>query len=154
MANPIAPANKVWDDFLADVNKGFIEDTFTVHNHKFVMRTPSEDDEIWASTFVKANTPAAYQASRRVPALAIAIKSIDGVVTDKMFSYPDDMQENERKVYDTDTVQRHYWVCTQLMYKLAQLPPPVVGELFVKYEDLVRRRNEALTEGIKQTKNA
>lgn len=142
----LAPQPKVLADFFKQVRNGFIEETVKVQGFEFVLATPTEDAETWADNFIKPNTPVAFLSSRRVPRLAVAIRSINGQLVDTMFEYPPSVNKQERERLDSNPEIKRYWVYSQLMNQLSQLPPPVVAELYKHYADLLERRDKMLNE--------
>lgn len=142
----IAPTPKVLAEFFNQVKKGFIDETVKVQGFEFVISTPTEDAETWADNFIKPNSPVAFLSSRRVPRLAVAIRSINGQPVDTMFSYPSGMTKAERDRIEESEDNKRYWVYSQLMAQLAQLPPPVIEELYKHYSKLLDKRDTILSE--------
>jgi hypothetical protein len=142
----LAPTPKILEDFFAQVKTGFLTRTVVIRGFTFVMQTPTEDDETWADNFVRATTPMAFVSSRRAPRLACSIQSINGTNVLNLFDYPTDMTPKDRENMNNNSVQRRYWVYSQMMAQLAKLPPPVVEELYSEYAKLIEDRDKALVE--------
>lgn len=128
-----------------ELAKGFIEDEFTISNHKFKLHTLNEDEETWSDSFVRPVSLTAAISSRKAPRLACSISALDGVPVDQLFQYPDDMKEDERKAMDENAVAKRYWVRDQMLYFLAEESfRPFINELAEKFNELEKRREEAL----------
>ena len=142
-----AKPNKILQDFFDDVKVGFIEDTFELRGKTWTIRTPTPDEESWADRYVQADTALAFVSTQRISRLAVAIKSINGVSIDGLYSYPDDMPTETRKLMDSDPDRKRYWLYGQLMASLASdVPPPVVKQLWDRYDALIDRQTKALSE--------
>ena len=159
MADPAAGAgrakpNKALKDFLDEVKVGFIEETFVVRGHKWLMRTPTPDEEAWADKYVQADSAMSFVSSQRISRLAISIKAIDGTPLEAMYDFPEDMDEDMRKAMK-EPERKRYWAYSQLMASLAaDVPPPVLRELWDKYDSLVKRQDVALSKVVEAGPNS
>jgi hypothetical protein len=144
-----AKPNKILQDFFAEVSKGFIEDTFKLRGKTWTIRTPTPDEEAWADKYVQPDSALSYVATQRISRLAVGIKAIDGTPLDGLYSYPDDMTVEIRKQLDADPDRKRYWLYGQLMASLASdVPPPVIKNLWEKYDALIGRQSKALEEAV------
>jgi hypothetical protein len=140
-----AKYHQVIADLRTDLAKGHLEDTFDVGGHKYVMHTLNEDEETWADTFVRTNSPASMISSRKAPRIAAAIKSIDGVAISGLFSYPDDMPKDNKQRLDNNPIEKQYWLRDQMLYLLADDGfRSYTNELFACLVKLDERRDEAI----------
>jgi hypothetical protein len=140
-----AKRHSVLEVLRQELSLGFLERTFELKGHKFVLRSPTEDDEVWADAFVRSNTPMAMLTSRKAPRLATSIKSIDGVGTVDLFPLPDDMQKEVKAELQKSPVQYRYWLYDQmLMFLSEESSRPFINDLFDAYEKMENDRNEAL----------
>lgn len=131
--------------FLSDVKRGFLEKTYEVGGLSFKLRTPNDDAETWADTFIKQSTVLSYVSSRRSPRLACAIVEIDGTPVDKMFEKPEGMKDDDWDRLNSQPEQKRYWLWGQMLVLLSSdIPPPVVTKLYTSYEDLIQERDNAL----------
>lgn len=148
-----AKPNKALKDFFAEVSVGFLEDTFELRGHKWTVRTPTPDEEAWADKYVQADTAMSFVSTQRLARLAVSIKSIDGNLLESMYDYPEDISSDDRKLL-TQPERKRYWVYAQFMASLsADVPPPVIRELWDKYEVLMKRQDEALKKAIETIPN-
>lgn len=145
-SDPRAKRHKVLDDFFAEVKKGSLSVVVEVQGAKFKLETPTEDDEVWADSFIRPSTTLSFFSSRRAPRLACAIREVNGVALSDLFTYPADMDKDTVARFDKDAVAKKYWLYSQLMWFLADsVPPPVIAELYGKYDELLKRRDAALS---------
>jgi hypothetical protein len=150
-----AKPNKVLKDFFEEVKVGFLEDTFTLRGHKWTMRTPTPDEEAWADRSIQSDTAASFVSSQRIARLSIAIKAIDGTPLESMYEYQDDMSSEDRKLLNEQPERKRYWLYAQLLTSLASdIPPPVIRELWEKYETLIKRQEKALSEAVEAGPNS
>jgi hypothetical protein len=150
-----AKRHKLLADFTDEVKVGFIEDTYEVRGHKWLIRTPTEDETCWADRYIQSSSPIAFVSSRRAPKLAVGIKALDGVPTSELFQYPTDMEDSVRTALDQDKAQKQYWLYSQMLtYLVESVPTPVVEELYAKYEELVKRQYKALEEAARPGPNS
>lgn len=145
MADLRAKRSKALDLLKQDLTKGFIESEVSVFGHKFVLRTLTEDDEVWADSYVRISSPVAILSSQKAPQLAAAIKSMDGIPTESLFEYPDDMEKARKEELDSNPVLKRYWIYTQMLYFLSEDGNrPFISKLHAEYDKLTSQRNEAL----------
>jgi hypothetical protein len=150
-----AKRHKLLADFTEEIRVGFIEDTFEVRGHQWLIRTPTEDEVTWADRFIQSSSPIAFVSSRRAPKLAVSIKAMDGVGVTDLFQYPSDMDEDVKAELERNRAQKQYWIYSQLMaYLIESVPSPVVEQLYAKYEELIKRQYKALEEAAKTDPNS
>jgi hypothetical protein len=148
-----AKPNKALKDFFEEVKVGFLEDTFELRGHTWTIRTPTQDEESWADKYVQADTAMSFVSTQRIARLAVAIKSIDGNSIESMYSVPDDMSADDRKLLAQPERMR-YWTYAQFMASLStDVPPPVIRELWQKYEMLTERQDAALKKAVEAGPN-
>ena len=144
-----AKPSKALKDFFAEVNVGFLEDVFELRGHKWTMRTPTPDEESWSDRYTQADTAMSFISSQRLARLSVAIKAIDNTPLENMYEYNDDMPAEDKKLLAAEPERKRYWTYAQLMASLAaDIPPPVVRELWTKYELLLKRQEAALSGAI------
>jgi hypothetical protein len=142
-----AKRSKILDDLKQELSKGFIQKEFTIGTHKFLMRTLTEDDEVWADSFVRTTSSVSIISSRRSPRLAASIKAIDGVSVNELFLYPDDMPAETRKNLDDNPVQKRYWLYSQVLYFLSDdTNRDFINSLWTSFESLDEDRVKASKE--------
>lgn len=140
--------------FFEEVRKGFIEIEATVAGFKFVLRTLNDDEESWSDGFIRPASPIAYVSSRKDPRLACAVKSVNGIPLDQLFTL-DDSATQEEKDRLKDPVAKMVWLRLQMMLFLAQeVPPPVTDFLYKKYEELTKQREQALSGALQAGPNS
>lgn len=139
-----AQPHAVFQKFLHEVRKGFMQKEVTIQGTTFVLVTPNEDDVIWADGFIRPTTPLSYASSRRAPRLAASIRQIDGVKLADMFQPPENTKpEDLERLKDPDA--KRYWLQSQLMLFLVEdVPPPVLEKLYEAYQALLDDREKAL----------
>lgn len=127
-----------------ELSRGFIEKEFEINGHKFVLSTLNEDDENWADTYTRISTPAAILSSRKAPRIAAALKTMDGETKAELFQFPDDMSETTKKAMLDNPIQLRYWLNDQALYFLMEDGTrPFINQLWEKYEELEKQREEA-----------
>lgn len=144
MAEIRAKKNKLLEIIKSELKKGFIDTEVTVGGHKYRLRTLSEDDEVWADSFVRASTPLAMVTSRKAPRLAASISHIDDTPVAQLFEYPDDMSSEMKKGLDENPIQKRYWIYTEMLYFLSEDANRVfINDLWTAFESLEKQRDEA-----------
>lgn len=147
MAEMRAKRSSVLENLKKDISKGFIDLTAMVNGHKFKLRTLNEDDEVWADSFARTSTAVSMITSRRAPRLAASIMSIDDVVASDLFLYPEGMSKEEKKAMDDNPITKKYWIYDQMLYfLLEESNRPFINDLWSKFEELEKSRDEALKE--------
>ena len=145
MSEMKAKRSSVMDNLFKELRRGFLEKEVECYGHKFVLRTPTEDDSVWIDGFIRISTPAAMISSERAPSLAAAIKSMDGIPLDQLFLYPDDMSETVRKGMEANEMSKRYWLYSQMMYFFIEdTNRPFVDALWAHYRQLLNERDEAI----------
>lgn len=130
-----------------DLSKGFIEEEVEIDGHKFVLRTLSEDSEVWSDSFIRVSSSISILSSRKAPRLAAAIKSIDGVSAEHLFEYPDDMDGDQKKSLNDNPIQKKYWIYTQMLYFLSdETSRPFINKLWEAFDKLEDKREEGIKE--------
>jgi hypothetical protein len=140
--------------FKEEVKKGFIEKTVTISDTTFTLHTPTEDEEVWADTYTRPTTPLSYLSSRRAPRLSVAIKKVNGVAIDDLFTLEDGATDEEKDRLK-DPQAKRYWLYLQLMAFLASdVPPPVMEKIYSEYEDLLKERDTSLKAATDESPNS
>ena len=130
-----------------ELSKGFVDKEVTVRGHKFLLHTLNEEEENWADTFLRMNTPAALLSSRKAPRLAAAIKAFDDVPVDRLFEYPDDMPKEVKNGLNDNEVSKKFWLRDQMLYFLSEdVNRPFIDELYSEFFKLEQERDKALEE--------
>lgn len=146
MADPNVRAKRhaALQKFTQEVRKGFMSKTVEIQGTKFLLQTPTEDDVIWSDSFIRPATPLSFASSRRAPRLAVALKEINGVKLEDLFSLDDSAKPEEIERLK-DPIARRYWLQTQLMlYLVDEVPPPLIEKLYSEYESLIKDRDQVL----------
>ena len=143
----IAKRNPVLDNLRKDLAQGFLDETVTIRGHKYKLTTLTEDEETWADTYTRTNSPASMYSSRRAPRLAAAIKELDGVASQDLFLYPDDMPESVKKRLVDNPIEKKYWIRDQLlMFLLEDGNRPYINDLYEVLNRLDAKRDEVIKE--------
>lgn len=144
MADFRAKRGKILETLKAELKRGFIEKEVTVSGHKFKLKTLSEDDEVWADSFMRTLSTASILSSRKAPRLAASIQSIDDTAAAALFEYPDDMSADSKKGMEDNPIQKRYWTYTQMLYFLSEESNRLfINELWAAYEALETEQLEA-----------
>lgn len=147
MSDYRAKRSSVLDNLKKDIFKGYIDKIVEINGHKFKLHTLNEDDEVWADAYVRTSTALSMVTSRKAPRLAASIMEIDGVSANNLFEYPDDMPIEAKKSLDENPIQKRYWIYDQMLYfLLEESNRPFINELWSKFEELEKAREEALKE--------
>lgn len=142
-------ATNILDDLAAELDKGFVEDTFEVAGHTWTMRTLQDHERAWASGFIRTQSMNSMLSSMRAPTLAAGIRSVDGKPVAEFFKdawekEATDMGEAVRKVMESQNPYiLQYWFAEQLYVWLSKRPPSFVEKLWEKWLLLEKRREEA-----------
>ncbi len=147
MADYVAKRNPVLENLRKDLAQGYLDETVTIRGHLYKLTTLTEEEESWADTYIRTNSPASMYSSRRAPRLAAAIKELDGVVNHELFLFPDDMPEAVKKRLNENPIEKRYWIRDQLlMFLLEDGNRPFINDLYEVLSRLDNKRDEAIKE--------
>jgi len=141
-----AKRHKLLADIASQLKDKESSDVFEIDNHKYLISTLTADEEVWADTYCNMASSVSAYTSIKVPRLSAAVKQIDGIDVDKLFEFPDDMDEANKKFHTSSQYRRRYWVMNQMMLMLGDLPNKFVNDLWSKYQELVDRRDKVWSE--------
>ena len=142
-------ASNLLDDLAEELDKGFLEDTFTIAGHTWKMRLLQDHERNWANGFVRNASLNAMLTSIRAPTLGIGIREIDGMPVAQFFQkqWADAESELEdvarHMLESSNPYVKQYWFAEQLFTWISQRPPQFVEKLWVKWQELEARRTEA-----------
>lgn len=137
--------NKILEDLKQDLLKGRREKEVTLFGRRFKLATLNEDEESWADSYIRSTSTMAIISTKKAPALAVAIREIEGQPVSSLFDYPEDMPAEVRAVLDKNQIQRSYWVREQMLMFLAEdSNRKFVTSLYDAYEELLRESDEAM----------
>jgi len=143
----VARRNPVLDNLRKDLAQGCLDETVVIRGHKYKLTTLTEDEETWADTYTRANSPASMYSSRRAPRLAASIKELDGVSSQDLFLFPEDMPESVKKRLIDNPIEKRYWIRDQLlMFLLEDGNRPFINELYDVLNRLDNKRDEVIKE--------
>lgn len=121
-------------------------ETVTVAGHRFVIKLLTRGEEYAAKALIPEGTNLVQlMTDTGLPALAMALQSVDGVSIEELFgALPEDMKPEERQRLLDDPIQRQRWTRTQVMDWLGSLPGPCTFGLSAAYTDLTLKAKAAL----------
>jgi len=144
-----ASALSVLDDLAAELDSGFLEETFLVRGVNWTMRLLCDHERTWAAGYIRNQNVSSIVSSMKAPTLAIGIRSINGLTVEDFFKAKwseanKDLSEAEKAmIAATNPYVRQYWFAEQLYVWLAARPTAFVSELFDKWNTLEKRREAA-----------
>lgn len=144
-----AAALSILDDLATELDKGFLEETFTVSGHQWKMRLLQDHERNWANGFIRNTSLNAMLTSVRAPVLAIGIREIDGMPIPTFFQAQWEAESAEletlaRQMLETSNPYvKQYWFAERLFQWLSLRPPKFVEELWAKWTELEARRDKA-----------
>lgn len=139
-------------DLAAEVDQGFIEDTFEINGHRYLMRLLSDGETSWKNRYIDAFASAlAMISQRKAPTLAVGIRAINGIkVTDifKPTANEDSSEEAKKEVKDWEQMgelKRQFAAAEKLVDYLSKRPAEFTTGLYDKWQELEKRRDEVMT---------
>lgn len=147
MSDYKAKRNPVLENLRKDLAKGYLDETVEIAGHKYKLTTLTEDEETWADTYTRTNSPASMFSSRRAPRLAASIKELDGVATADLFLIPDDMPKSIQDRLRDNPIDKRYWIRDQmLMFLLEDGNRTYISELYTVLNRLDEKRDKVVEE--------
>ena len=135
---------KLMADLASEVDKGFIEDTFTVGKFQYKMRLLSDGEVNWKNRFIDGLSSALSLMSQRKSAtLAIAIREINGVSVSDIFK-PEEGSKEHDLWKDMSAIERKFAAAKSLYDFISNRPGEFAADLFTEYSKLEERRAEVL----------
>lgn len=142
-----AAALSILDDLASELDKGYLEETFTVAGHTWTMRLLQDHERNWSNGFIRNNSLHAMLTSVRAPVLAIGIRKIDSIPIPEFFQqqWKDDELSVVAKqmMENSNPFIQQYWFAERLFAWLSQRPPHFVEQLWVEWTKLEGRREKA-----------
>lgn len=139
-----AKRHSVLENLRKDLALGVLETEITIKGYKFKVSTLNEDEETWADTYIRTSSPASMFTSRRAPRLAAAIRSINDVPVEDLFSYPEDMPKNVKDTLNENPINKRFWVRDQvLMFLVEEGNRVFITSLYEALSKLDDQREEA-----------
>ena len=68
------------------------------------------------------------------------------VLQDALFEYSDEIDENEKKLYEESKYRKRYWVMSQMQIMLGEMPNKFILELWEHYAELTKKRDASWDE--------
>ncbi|APU88889.1 hypothetical protein Rctr197k_069 [Virus Rctr197k] len=125
-----------------------IRDTTTVCGHVYELETLWPHEESWADGYVAGQNFYQTGRNRRLPYIAAALRSIDGKSMSVLFKLPAETPQEMRDQFAKNPELLASWRREQVFMRLGgarpMLPPAVLSELWVFYQELEERRRAAL----------
>jgi len=143
---PIAKRHAVLQDISKQLAGHQLTETCEYAGHKFLMSTLTQDEELWADGIMQVNSSAQAVTTYRLSRVAASIKAIDGHEVSKLFDYPEDMDEADKKEYEASKYGKRTWEMSQTLIWLGDQPTPLVDYLAEFYSSLNKRRTTSLDE--------
>lgn len=142
---PRAKTHPLLDSLGAQLGGTTTSETFEVSGHKYTLRTLSPLEESWADGFVAGEN--LYQAgrNRRAPYVAASLEAIDGTSVRELFVLPENTPDDMKETYARSPEAISDWRRREVLRWVREvMPPPVLAELWVAYQELEKKRTEAL----------
>lgn len=145
-------------DLTAEIDKGFLEETYEVQGHKYRMRLLSDGENNWKARWMDAfGSALSILAQRKSATLAVSLKSIDEQDVLVLFAPkapPTDAAESVLADYEKwskgDALDRQFIVAKKIYNFLSQRPETFVTALYAEYEKLEKRRDK-LVKNVKKS---
>lgn len=151
MAEYKAKRHSILDNLKSELLRGFLKREYMVANHKFSLSTLNDEEETWADAYMRPTNMMATISSRKAPRLACAIKAIDDVDVERLFTYPDDMPKDIKASMEDNPIQKKFWIRDQVFNFLSEeTNRSFVNELFEKFNELEKERDGVIKELPKQ----
>ena len=141
---PIAKRHLVLQDITKQLAGHQIEDICEYGDHKFLMSTLTQDEELWADGIMQVNSSAQAVTTYRLSRTAASIKAIDGNKAEDLFDYPDSMDKADKQEFEASKYGKRTWEMSQMLIWLGDQPTPLVDHLAEFYSSLNKRRNKSL----------
>lgn len=129
--------HKILDDIQTQLAGNEVSDTFKVAGHEFFMTTLTTDEDTWCAKFATDDIVSSSISLRPVR-VAASIKKIDGVPVSELF----EPTAEQRDALTSKPLERYFQMRAALAW-LSEMQSSIVDELFMKYQVLVRRRDES-----------
>ena len=148
----MAIAHKLLADLAAEVDQGFLEDTFDILGHKYTMRLLSDGETNWKNRYIDGLSSAlSIISQRRAATLAIAIRIIDGHNVESLYAPAaptSDATDIEKAEYERWTkmgrLERQFDASRKLYDYLSLRPDTFTVALFEKFQELESSREELI----------
>ena len=123
-----------------------IEGEFVIGSHKFFMRLLNEEETNWRNSHILMSTKLAAVSSFRLPTLAIGIRLIDDVPVFEYFASDWESMEKEirEELNKSSRFSHKYFGSEHLMEEMSQYQPETLDLLWEKWQELEKRREEAV----------
>ncbi len=141
-------------DIASEVDRGFLEDTFTVQEHTYKLRLLSDGETNWKNRYIDGMTSAlSILSQRRSATLAVACRAIDGHDVTQLFAPAapgaDDKEGSDKeKAYKTwmasTTIERQFLVAKKMYDYFSKRPVEFTAELYDHFTGLEKRREEVI----------
>lgn len=142
-----AKRHSVLENLRKDLARGSLSSEVTIKGFKFKVATLNEDEETWADSYMRTNSPASMYTSRRAPRLAAAIRALNDVPVDELFTFPDDMPKGTKDRLLENPIDKRFWIRDQvLMFLLEEGNRGFITELYAELSKLDEQRDEAVKE--------
>jgi hypothetical protein len=142
----VAKRHQVLEDITTQIKGVEISDSITVAGHKYLLRTLNSDEEVWADGYISSSSAMAAVTSMKLPTLAAAIRAIDGIKSEDMFEFSENMKENDKAYHGQSTWHLHYWQMSQMLLWLGGQDNSLIIELWKFYIGLTERRDTSWEE--------
>lgn len=146
----------IMDDLAAELDTGYIEETFEVAGYFWKMRTLADHEVNWASQYTLTGSNLAIVLSNRAPTLAVGIRAIgktregmqpiEEIYLDAYKKANGDLDSKVAALLlQTNPHARQHFFSEKLLEWLSARPPTLVSKLHELFMTLVARQNEAST---------
>lgn len=138
---------------------GFLEEEVEVYGVKFKLRTLNDGERVWRDRYVPLSVSSDVVSARKAPTLAIAIRAINGISVEELFSIENEgdkvlegitepaLREIVGRVLKVSGDEKKFKVAERVLEFLRSLSPEVVDRLWDRYVELERRVSECLKQG-------
>lgn len=143
---------------LLDVQKelggDYLEDTFQVGGHSYLMRMYNDAEFTWIFSKVDSaalSNKAALALQIRKPTLAVVIRAIDGVSVESMFedewnSLDDDQKETWINLKISEEEAKKYFSAELFLNLISKFPSSSINKLYEEWRKLEKRQETAKEE--------
>lgn len=144
---------KILADLAAEVDQGFLEETYEVKGHKYLLRLLSDGETNWKNRYIDGlASPLSMMSQRKSATLAVALRAIDGTDVISMYAPPaitadsTDVEKAESERWGRlNSLDKQFEVARKLYEYIARRPAEFSTGLYAKFQELEERRDEVIS---------
>ncbi len=151
-------SKKLLDSIKEELWKGFQTKEVVVGEHKYILKTLNDGEEVWRDKFIPASANYGFISGAKAPTVGVALVSIDDISVRDIFLTDDEKSKYAEegtvktwlRMLGFSSLGERFEVAQRVYDYVSELPSEFVDNLYIQYIELEKVRKSSVEDLFKK----